>query len=274
MLSIAKTLDYQTASATAKVAFSRRPGAYLVSAMLAGAYIGVAVVLMFTAAGPFYAQGAASTALIAGLVFSIALALVTVAGGELATSNMMTLTQGLLTKGISAAQAAKTLAFCFVANLFGALIFGTFVHLSAVMAKDTSAYTYLVYKLEDKLTAGGVSLFFKAILCNALVCLAIWSGIRLKSEGAKLFMIFLCLLAFITSGFEHVIANMTTFVLGLWLQVPGVGVADFLHNLGVVGLGNLIGGVIIGAAYVYIAKREVAAPKAQITEADLVELTQ
>ena len=80
---------------------------------------------------------------------------------------------------------------------------------------------------------------------------------RLKSEGAKLFMIFLCLLAFITSGFEHVIANMTSFSLGLWLQVPGVSILDFLASLAVVGLGNLVGGALIGLAYVYISRREV-----------------
>lgn len=263
MQSIAQTIDYQSASARAKVQFSRRKIAYLISAMLAGSYIGIAVILMLTAAGPFHQQGAPATALVSGLTFSIALSLVTVAGGELATSNMMTLPQGIALKSISGLQGTATLIFCFMANLLGGITFATFVFFSGIIKDGSGAYGYLVDYLGGKLGSTGVELFFKAVLCNVLVCLAVWSGLRLKSEGAKLFMIFLCLLAFITSGFEHVIANMTTFSLGLWLQVPGLGFLDFLNNLAIVGLGNLVGGSLIGLSYVYISRREVPTSVAQ-----------
>ena len=93
--SIAQTIEYQSASAQAKVQFSQRKTAYLISSMLAGSYIGIAVILMLTAAGPFHQQGSPAAALVSGLTFSIALSLVTVAGGELATSNLMTLPQGI-----------------------------------------------------------------------------------------------------------------------------------------------------------------------------------
>ena len=255
--SIAETIRYQSTSAQAKVAFSQRKSAYLISAMLAGAYIGIAVILMLTAAGPFHQAGAPATALVSGLTFSIALSLVMVAGAELVTSNMMTLTQGMTTRAISVGQGSLTMIFCFMANLLGGIVFGTFVFFSGVIKPGSGAFEYLGSYLNGKVSSTPVELFFKAILCNILVCLAIWSGLRLKSEGAKLFMIFLCLLAFITSGFEHVVANMTTFTLGMWLQVPGIGVGQFLHNLAIVGIGNLIGGMLVGLAYVHISRREV-----------------
>lgn len=255
--SIAETIRYQSASAQAKVAFSRRKSAYLVSAMLAGAYIGIAVILMLTAAGPFHQAGAPATALVSGLTFSIALSLVIIAGGELVTSNMMTLTQGMTTRAIPVGRGALTMAFCFLANLLGGIVFATLVFFSGVVKSGSSAYGYLESYLTGKVGSTSVELFFKAILCNVLVCLAVWSGLRLKSEGAKLFMIFLCLLAFITSGFEHVVANMTSFSLGLWLQIPGIGAGQFLHNLAIVGIGNLVGGALVGLAYVHISRREV-----------------
>ncbi|WP_407344761.1 formate/nitrite transporter family protein [Pengzhenrongella phosphoraccumulans] len=99
-------------------------------------------------------------------------------------------------------------------------------------------------------------LFWRGVLCNMLVCLAMWSAARLRSEGAQLFVIFWCLLAFITSGFEHVVANMTTFSLGLLAGLPGATLAEFGHNLLFVGLGNLVGGaVVVGVAYAVVAGR-------------------
>jgi nitrite transporter NirC len=86
------------------------------------------------------------------------------------------------------------------------------------------------------------------------VCLAIWSAVRLTSEVARLVVIFWCLLAFITSGFEHVVANMTTFGLGLVGGLPEASWADFARNMSVVGLGNLVGGgLIVGLGYAIVA---------------------
>lgn len=209
--------------------FAQRKTAYLIAAMLAGSYIGVAVILMLTAAGPFHHQGSPAAAMVSGLTFPIALSLVTVAGGELATSNIMTLPQGMVLKSISGLRGSLTLIYCFMANLMGGIVFATIVFLSGIIKDSSGAHTYFV----DNLTG------------------------KVGSTGVELFMIFLCLLAFITSGFEHVVANMSSFSLGLWLQVPEVSFLDFLNSLAVVGLGNLVGGAMIGLAYVYISRREV-----------------
>ena len=256
VLTISETMDEQAHYAASKVAMTHRPLPYLVQAMLAGAYIGVAVVLMVTAAGGLFVAESPWTKLVQGLVFGVALTLVFAAGGELATSNMMTLTQGALRRTIGWAPAGGTLAFSFVGNLLGAATFATMVHFSGVLAPETPAGTMLAGMLKAKGHETGSELFWRGVLCNMLVCLAMWSAMRLRTEGAKLLVIFWCLLAFITSGFEHVVANMTTFSLGLLGGLPGATLSAFGRNLLFVGAGNLVGGaVVVGLAYAVIAGR-------------------
>ncbi len=261
VLTIAEAMDEQVRTAANKVSYTRRPIAYTVQAALAGAYIGVAVVLMVTAAGPLMAANSPWTKLVQGLVFGVALTLVVAAGGELATSNMMTLTQGVIGRSISWVAATRTLLFSFVGNLVGAAVFAAMVHASGVLAPETPGGAMIAKMLLAKSEEGSGQLFWRGVLCNMLVCLAIWSAVRLKSEGAQLLVIFWCLLAFITSGFEHVVANMTTFSLGVIGGLPHAGLADFGHNLLVVGLGNLVGGaIVVGAAYATIAGRRANLP--------------
>jgi nitrite transporter NirC len=260
MLSYPDALAYQVVAAQKKTTAATRIGSYTIASMLGGAYIGVAVVLMLTAAGPFFDNNSPATKLVSGLVFGVALSLVTVAGGELVTSNMMTLTQGLSQKAITINVWGRTLTVNFLGNLLGGIVFGTLVWLSGVTHKGTPAYAYMESILTAKASESITELFFRAVLCNILVCLAIWSGIRLKSEVARLVMIFWCLLAFITSGFEHVVANMTTFTVGLLSGVTSVTIADFATNMVVVGAGNLVGGgAILGMAYVVLARAEARA---------------
>ena len=256
VLTIDEAMDHQADYAATKVGMTRRPFPYLVQSALAGSYIGVAVVLMLTAAGGLALEGSPWTKLVQGLVFGVALTLVFSAGGELATSNMMTLTQGAIRRTVGWGVAGGTLAFSFVGNLVGAAVFAAMVHASGVLEPGTAAGTMLASLLAAKSHESGGQLFWRGVLCNMLVCLAMWSAMRLRSEGAKLVVIFWCLLAFITSGFEHVVANMTTFSLGLLGHVPGATLAAFGRNLFFVGLGNLVGGaLVVGAAYAVVAGR-------------------
>ena len=254
MLPLPATLTAQVATAKKKVGYTSRPLAYLVQAMLAGSFIGIAVVLMVSAAGPLQAAGSPWAKLVSGLVFGVALTLVVAAGGELATSNMMTLTQGALGRSITWGRAGGTLAFSFVGNLAGAFVFAAMVHASGVLAPNTPAGAMIASMLEHKAAESGTQLFWRGVLCNMLVCLAIWSAARLKSEGAKLAVIFWCLLAFITSGFEHVVANMTTFAFGVIGGLPETNWAEFGRNMLVVGTGNVVGGALfVGIAFAVAA---------------------
>lgn len=251
MLTIERALrDVQAPAARHKVHLLRSPGRFLVSGMLAGGYIGVGVLLMVSAAGPLTAAGSGWGKLVSGVVFGVALTLVVFGGGELVTSSMMTLAQGALLRAIRPGAAVGTLVATFVANLAGAMVFGALVAMSGVLHSNAAAGTMLQDMLAAKAHEGPGELFVRGLLCNVLVCLAIWMCARLQSDGVKLAVIFCAILAFITSGFEHVVANMTTYAVGLVTGAPDATWSLFGANLLWVGLGNLVGGaVVVGLAY-------------------------
>ena len=247
-------MNVQADAAIHKVEGTRHPVRFTVSAMLAGVYIGVAVVLMVSTAGPILAGDSGFAKLVSGVVFGVALTLVVFAGGELATSSMMTLTQGSLMRVVRPLPALGALLFTFVANLLGALVFGGLVSLSGVLNANEPARAMLEAMLKAKAEESPGEMFFRAILCNFLVCLAIWMCARLTADGPKLVVIFWALLAFISSGFEHVIANMTTYSIGLFSGLEGATIGHFATNMLWVGLGNLVGGAfLVGVAYWVVA---------------------
>lgn len=256
------TVSRQLDQARGKVAATARPAAYLVSSMLAGAYVGIAVVLMVSTAGPFLAAGESGARLVQGAVFGIALTLVVFAGAELATSAMMILPQGALMGVISWGRAGATLLFCLVGNLLGSMVFGAAVVGSGVLESNAAAGAMVESMLEAKAHEGLGELFLRGVLCNVLVCVAIWGCARLRSEAGRAILIFWCVLAFISSGFEHVVANMTTFALGLLRPDALTTWSEMARNLLVVGAGNLVGGgVVVGLGYL-VASGELARHRA------------
>ena len=102
-----------------------------------------------------------------------------------------------------------------------------------------------------KMTLSGWELAVRGILCNWLVCLAVWTAGRTTNDVAKLLLIFWCLLAFVESGFEHSIANQSLLGVALFLPHPdSVTWAGFLWNQSYVVAGNVIGGsVFVGGLY-------------------------
>jgi nitrite transporter len=271
---VAQALDEQAQAAATKATDTRSTGRYLVTSMLAGAYVGVAVVLLLAVTGPLNAVTSPWVKLIQGLVFGVALTLVVFAGSELSTGNMMTMVQGLARRRVGVAAAIVVIVFSFVGNLIGSVVFAWIVHASGVLTAGATpghaapAAALLAGLIKTKTAESAGALFFRGVLCNFLVCLAVWTGARTRSDGAKLVLIFWCLLAFVASGFEHVVANMTTFSLGLFAGTPGATIDAFAHNLLFVGLGNLVGGgLLVGATYGLLGRRTAAEPTGPSTGA-------
>lgn len=262
---ISEALSVQADAARSKIAELRRPGRYLLSSALAGAYIGIAVVVLLAVTGPLNAAQSPWTKLVQGLVFGIALTLVVFAGGELSTGNMMTMVQGAFARRRGVGQGIAVIAGSFAGNLAGSAGFAWLVHESGILQAGATpghaapAAALLAATVKAKTAESAAMLFFRGVLCNLLVCLGVWMAARTKSDGAKLVLLFWCLLAFIGSGFEHVVANMTTFSLGLFEGVPGATFGAFALNLLLVGLGNLVGGgLIVGAGYGFLGRGEPA----------------
>jgi nitrite transporter NirC len=98
------------------------------------------------------------------------------------------------------------------------------------------------------------TLVVRGLLCNWLVCLAVWCAARTQSETARLVMIFWCLFAFIGAGFEHSVANMTLLGIGLFLpHAAPVTWTGFAWNLAAVTLGNVVGGACFVAGLYWLA---------------------
>ncbi|WP_062519936.1 formate/nitrite transporter family protein [Demequina silvatica] len=252
MLSLPDTVDVHAKAAAAKARLSRTPARLIVSAMLAGMWIGVGDVLMWSTAGPLHAAGHPLEKLIAGSVFAAALTIVVFAGSELATSAMMILPLGALRRSISWLRATGVLLAIFFSNMLGAFVFAWVMIQTGVLAHGPAG-EYAAEALAGKIDHTPAELFWRGVMCNVLVCVAIWAAARLKSEAGKAIIIFWAVLAFIASGFEHVVANMTTFAIGLFTG-GDVTWADFGTNMTFVGLGNLVGGaVVIGLAYAFVA---------------------
>lgn len=256
MLTIPQTLEVQAENAVQRVNGLRAPAGFVASSMLAGAYIGVGVVLMVFAAGPLLEAGDGFAKLVSGLVFGVALTLVVFAGADLVTSAMMVLPIGVAMRSTTAGRAAVALAATFVLNMVGALLFSSIVVLAGVLQASPAASNMLAGMLSGRADATALELFARGILCNALVCLAVWMGARVSSAGAKIALIYIAITAFVTSGFEHVVANMTIYSLGILSGDSNATFALYGGNLLWVGLGNLVGGgLIIGLAYWVIGGR-------------------
>jgi nitrite transporter NirC len=229
---------------------------YLTAAALAGAYVGFGILLIFTIGGSFAAAESAATKTIMGVSFGVALSLVIMAGSELFTGNNMIMTIGYLEKRVSMLDSTSIWIYSFLGNFLGsAILSGMFV--GTGLAKGSTA-SFILKTSQGKMAAPSMELFFKGVLCNMLVCLAVWCAIKLKEETAKLIMIFWCLFAFITTGFEHSIANMTLLTVSLMIpHTAAISIGGLAHNLIWVTLGNFVGGaVFIGAAYWYVSKEK------------------
>lgn len=257
MLNLRENLLLQTNAAHHKVSGARHFLPYLVAAALAGMFIGLADVFMMTASAPLQLVNSPWTTLIQGAVFGLGLILVVFAGGELATSAMMILPVGVLRKKVEFAQAAVTFVLMLIGNFLGSLLTAALVLGSGIMLPDTKVGKMLEFVVASKAHKTNSELFFRAILCNILVCLAIWSIGRMENEVAKMVIMAWGMAAFVTSGFEHVVANMTTFMLGVLHGVSAATWVEVCRNLSIVLAGNIIGGgLFIGVAYLIAAKTE------------------
>ena len=221
---------------------------YLISSMLAGAYVGIGIILIFSIGAPFAAEKSLFLKPIMGVSFGIALTLVVFAGSELFTGNNMIMMLGCLCKQTSWNNAFRVWGFSWVGNLLGSVLLATIVVASGAM---DNAMDFVEKVATAKMNMPVGQMILRGILCNWLVCLALWMSERVKSDVAKCIMIFWCLFAFIASGFEHSVANMTLLAMSLYFpHGEAVSFAGFANNLIWVTLGNMIGGgIFVGGMY-------------------------
>lgn len=230
-----------------------------VLSLLAGFYIGfgaeLATVVTHDAA---QVAGKGVAALLAGSVFSIGLMLVVICGAELFTGNSM-LASSALHGEITWAHLLENWGIVILGNLAGSLFFAAMMFASQLWAAPGVADHAIRIAAAKCQLPFSVALM-RGILCNWLVCLAVFMATAARDVTGKLLACYLPIMAFVASGFEHSIANMYFIPTGLLLaraqgrEVQGLTwTACFRDNLLPVTLGNILGGVLFVAfAYWYV----------------------
>lgn len=223
----------------------QNPFGFFIGTMLAGAYIGFGIILIFILGSD---ADPASRKLIMGATFGIALTLVVFAGSELFTGHTMYMPLGWLRKTTSGVAVSKVWLVVWIGNLAGAVGLAAIFVLGGAAGMVDDSSSFLNQVASAKINAPAIELLARGILCNWLVCLALWMSGRTKNDAAKCIVIFWCLFAFIASGFEHSVANMTLFAIALLGDHPEtVSLSGMIYNLFWVTIGNIISGSIFMA---------------------------
>lgn len=224
---------------------------YLVAAILAGFYVGLAI-FFITIIGTFTKPlGNSVYRIFMGISFGAALSIVMAAGSELFTGTNMVMIAGYTSKKYTCQDIFRIWGASYLGNLIGAIFVGVLFFYSG--SGSGAVGEFLVPYADAKISLPILTIIFKGILCNILVCLAVLCYYNLKSESAKLIMIFWCLSIFITSGYEHSIANMSLFTAGYLISGGNeITLSGIAHNLLWATFGNIIGGSLLGFAYAYI----------------------
>jgi formate transporter len=213
--------------------------------VLAGAFIGLGA-LLFALVASDASLGFAATRLLGGLAFSVGLILVTVAGAELFTGNNL-IAIAWASGRVSTAGLLRNWALACLGNAVGAGTLALMVWLSGRAALNHGALGQTVLRLaEAKAQMPLLEAFFSGMLCNVLVCMAVWMAQAGRSVTDKVLAIVFQITAFVAAGFEHSIANMFYFPLAALLGAP-IGIAGVLHNLLPVIAGNIVGGSVLVA---------------------------
>ncbi len=231
----------------------KNPMGYFLASSLAGFYVGLGIILIFTVGGLLTGLPHAKIAM--GAFFGIALSLVLMAGSELFTGNNLIMGAGSLKKEVPWSKTIKLWTVCYIGNWVGSIVVAGLYLMSGL---DKGSVGEFIAKVSlAKTTAPVMELFIRGILCNILVCLAVWCFFKLETEIGKLVMIFWCLFAFITSGYEHSIANMTLLTIGL-IEPMGqaITLGGYFTNILVVSLGNLVGAFVFLLVPYYIIQKE------------------
>lgn len=228
---------------------------YIARAMLASMFIGFGVIVAFKTGNYFFMEQSPFAYPMAAITFGAAIILISFGGGDLFTGDTFYYTYTALRRKMKWSEVVRMWIMSYIGNILEAAVFALLIFLTGLFySSDVNGF--LLYVVEHKMEAPAGQLFFRAILCNWLVCMAFFIPMNMKGDGAKMFAMVLFVFCFFISGYEHSIANMCTFAIALVLDHPGtVSWYGVVHNLVPVTIGNLIGGgVLMGVMYYYVNK--------------------
>jgi len=235
--------------------------------IFAGVYIGFGAQLAIMVTHDLAAfVGVGMSKLIGGAVFSVGLMFVVVAGAELFTGNNL-IFLSVLDRQVTVRRLLRNWTIVYFANLVGSLLLVLLMYWSDLWKTDGGLVGAKALSIANaKVNLTFLQAFVRGILCNWLVCLAVWMAVSARAVAGKVFAVFFPIMAFVASGFEHSVANMFFIPMGLALKgqtaiVTAAGLTDKLAHLTVGGmvmnlipvtLGNIIGGAFFVATLYWV----------------------
>ena len=227
----------------------------IILSFLAGAYIAFGGLLAIVTKTGFAAPVGLSK-FVFGAVFPVGLILVVLAGSELFTGNCMFLVMALLDKKASVGGLAKNWIVSWIFNFVGALFVAyVLAFMTGIVAPTGAGAAFAktaVATTTAKMDLTWTQALIRAIGCNWLVCLAVYLALASDDVVSKILGIWFPIMAFVTIGFEHSVANMFFLPLGLFCGAATNWGAIILNNLIPVTIGNIIGGGIFVACLYWI----------------------
>lgn len=214
--------------------------------VLAGAFIAFgSMFFTVTITGSEFGYG--PTRLLGGMAFSLGLVLVIIGGAELFTGNSL-IVMAWANRSITIRALLRNWTIVYAGNLIGALATAGLVHLSGtlLLGGGEVGQTASAIALE-KLSLDPVEAFVRGVLCNILVCLAVWMCFAARSVSGKILAIIFPVTAFVALGFEHSIANMYLLPVAMLHMDGRIDAMALLANLVPVTAGNVVGGGVLVA---------------------------
>ncbi|MGI6097977.1 MAG: formate/nitrite transporter family protein [Dethiobacteria bacterium] len=235
----------------------------LLLAFLAGVYIALGAVLFSVVTNDLAAHiGDGMSRLVGGMTFSLGLVIVVLGGAELFTCNNLIMTMGFLQKRINYRQVLYNWTWVYLFNVIGAILIAVFFLFSGIWKANDGAIALRAVDIAyTKVSLPWSEALFRGILCNWMVCLAVWLSLAGKDAISKIVGIVLPITASTAIGFEHSIANTYFVSMGIFLKAQ-TGLQEILTPLAIEGLtwrsfftnnlipvtiGNIIGGAIFVA---------------------------
>jgi formate/nitrite transporter len=218
----------------------------LTLAILAGAFIAFGA-MFYTVVVTGSELGFGPTRLVGGMAFSLGLILVIIGGAELFTGNSL-IVLAWMDGRINTQALLRNWSIVYIGNLIGAVGAAILVHLSGILDLNDGAVGQTTQAIaQSKVSLAVVPAFVRGILCNILVCLAVWMCFAAHTVTGKVFAMLFPVSAFVALGFEHSIANM--YLIPIAALQPGstIGIMGLLGNLIPVTFGNIIGGGVLVA---------------------------
>lgn len=218
----------------------------LVLAILAGAFIAFGA-MFYTVVITDSNLGFGPTRLLGGVAFSLGLILVVIAGAELFTGNNL-IVIAWAQKQITSRLLLRNWFIVYAGNFIGAIGTVVLVHLSGSLTIGDGALVSKVINIaQDKVALSMSEAFFRGILCNILVCLAVWLCLAAHAVEGKILAIIFPIAAFVALGFEHSVANMYLIPIAMLQEASNISMIEFASNLLAVTVGNIIGGSVFVA---------------------------